>query len=535
MDNGNKKIQVFDTTLRDGTQAEKISFSADDKLHIAQRLDQMGFDYIEGGWPGSNPKDMKFFEKAKDMDFKNSKIVAFGSTRHAKNNVEDDPNIQALLDAETPAVSLFGKSWTLHVDKALKVSKSENLEMISDSIRYLKENNKEVIYDAEHFFDGYLSDPDYALETLQVAEEAGADMIVLCDTNGGTLPATLREIIDEVMIRIQTPIGIHAHNDSGVAVANTIDAVQAGAVHIQGTINGYGERCGNANLCSIIPNLQLKAGYKCLDDDKIKKMTSLSHYVSEVANLMHPNSMPFTGKSAFAHKGGIHVSAVMREESSYEHIKPEEVGNSRRVLVSDLSGKSNIRFKAQELGIDLSKPKHKKNLKEIVDQLKILEHEGYQYEAAEASLELLINKINGEYKSHFELIGFRIFIEKDQSGEIRSEASIRVIVDGVEEHTAAEGNGPVNALDNALRKALIEFYPEVSKLKLEDYKVRVLNGQGGTGARVRVLIETGTEESDQTWGTVGASRNIIQASWQALTESVSYYLMKSRDLNKTQE
>ena len=525
----NKKIQVFDTTLRDGTQAEKISLSAEDKIHIAQRLDQMGFDYIEGGWPGSNPKDMKFFDKAKYMEFENSKICAFGSTRHAKNEVQDDPNIQALLAAETPAVSIFGKSWTLHVEKALKVSPRDNLEMIRDSIKYMRDNNKEVIYDAEHFFDGYIDSPEYALETLKVAAEAGANMIVLCDTNGGTLPGKLREIIDEVMIRIQAPIGIHAHNDSGVAVANTIAAVQAGAVHIQGTINGYGERCGNANLCSIIPNLQLKAGYKCLEDDKIKQITSLSHYVSEVANLMHPNSMPFTGKSAFAHKGGIHVSAVMREESSYEHIKPETVGNTRRVLVSDLSGKSNIRYKAKELGIDLNKPKHKKNLREIVDQLKILEHEGYQYEAAEASLELLINKINSEYQSHFELIGFRIFIEKDKSGEIRSEASIRVIVDGVEEHTAAEGNGPVNALDNALRKALIEFYPEVSKLKLEDYKVRVLNGQGGTGAKVRVLIETGTQDSDQTWGTVGASRNIIQASWQALTESVSYYLMKNRD------
>lgn len=525
----NKKIQVFDTTLRDGTQAEKISLSAEDKVHIAQRLDQMGFDYIEGGWPGSNPKDMKFFDKAKNMEFENSKICAFGSTRHAKNEVQDDPNIQALLAAETPAVSIFGKSWTLHVEKALKVSPQENLEMIRDSIIYMKENGKEVIYDAEHFFDGYIDSSEYALETLKVAAEAGADVIVLCDTNGGTLPGKLREIIDEVMIRIQAPIGIHAHNDSEVAVANTVAAVQAGAVHIQGTINGYGERCGNANLCSIIPNLQLKAGYKCLEDDKIKQITSLSHYVSEVANLMHPNSMPFTGKSAFAHKGGIHVSAVMREESSYEHIKPETVGNTRRVLVSDLSGKSNIRYKAKELGIDLNKPKHKKNLREIVDQLKILEHEGYQYEAAEASLELLINKINSEYQSHFELIGFRIFIEKDKSGEIRSEASIRVIVDGVEEHTAAEGNGPVNALDNALRKALIEFYPEVSKLKLEDYKVRVLNGQGGTGAKVRVLIETGTQDSDQTWGTVGASRNIIQASWQALTESVSYYLMKNRD------
>ncbi len=522
------KIEVFDTTLRDGTQAEKISFSAEDKLHIAKRLDQMGFDYIEGGWPGSNPKDMKFFDKAKEHKFETSKIVAFGSTRHAKNDVEDDPNIQALLEAETPAVSLFGKSWILHVEKALKVSKDDNLEMIKDSVAYMKENGKEVIYDAEHFFDGYLDAPEYALETLRVAAEAGADMIVLCDTNGGSLPGQVREIMDEVMIKIEAPLGIHAHNDSGLAVANTVEAVQAGAVHIQGTINGYGERCGNANLCSAIPNLQLKAGYQCLADDKIREITSLSHYVSEVANLSHPNSMPFTGKSAFAHKGGIHVSAVMREESSYEHIQPKLVGNSRRVLVSDLSGKSNIRYKAKELGIDLNKTEHKKNIGKIVDQLKILEHEGYQYEAAEASLELLINQINGEYKSHFELIGFRIFIEKNQSGEIRSEASIRVIVDGVEEHTAAEGNGPVNALDNALRKALIEFYPEVSRLKLEDYKVRVLNGQGGTGARVRVLIETGTDDSEQTWGTVGASRNIIQASWQALTESVSYYLMKNQ-------
>ena len=522
-----KKVEIFDTTLRDGTQAEKVSLSAEDMLHIAQRLDEMGIDYIEGGWPGSNPKDMKFFSRAKEITFNNSDIVAFGSTRRANNTVESDKNIQAIIEAETPAVAIFGKSWLLHVRKALEVEPETNLEMIRDTIAYLKSQGKEVIFDAEHYFDGYKDDPQYALKTLKAAAEAGADRVVPCDTNGGSMPKEIREIISDSMAEISIPFGIHAHNDSGVAVANSIEAVEQGALHVQGSVNGYGERCGNANLCTVIPNLQLKSGYKCLEDEKMQELTGMSYYVSEIANLQHRNDFPYTGKSAFAHKGGIHVSAVMKETSSYEHIDPETVGNSRRVLVSDLSGKSNIRYKAKELGIDIEQ--NKENLKEIVNRLKELENDGYQFEAAEASLELLINKINGEYKEIFDLQGFRIFIEKNKSGESRCEATIRVEVDGVEEHTAAEGNGPVNALDNALRKALIEFYPKINKLKLRDYKVRVLNGKGGTGAKVRVLIETveeGEHEDEHNWGTVGVSHNLIQASWEALTESVAYYLMK---------
>jgi len=518
------KIKIFDTTLRDGTQAEKVSLSAEDKLNIARRLDRFGIDYIEGGWPGSNPKDLEFFKQARQTDFQHARIVAFGSTKRARNTVEADQNIQALLEAATPAISLFGKSWLLHVEKALRISAEKNLELIRDSIVYLKQKGKELIYDAEHFFDGYRDNPDYALQTLQVAQSAGADMIVLCDTNGGTLPSKLVQIIQVVKQTIDTPLGIHAHNDSDLAVANSIAAVENGCVHVQGTINGYGERCGNANLCTIIPNLQLKAGFRCVPDENLSKLTALSHYVSEIANLAHPNSMPYTGKSAFAHKGGVHVSAVMKEARSYEHIKPEQVGNKRRVLVSDLSGRSNILYKAKELNIDLEK--HKERVPEIVQRLKELENLGYQYEAAEGSLELLISKIKKEYPEFFNLKGFRILVEKDESGDVRSEATIRVLVGDVMEHAAAEGNGPVNALDNALRKSLAPFFPEIDEMKLSDYKVRVLNAKAATGAKVRVLIDSSS--NSDSWGTVGVSENIIEASWQALTDSILYYLMQQR-------
>jgi 2-isopropylmalate synthase len=520
-----QKIRVFDTTLRDGTQAERISFSAEDKLHIAQRLDQFGIDYIEGGWPGSNPKDLKFFELAQQTRFEHARIVAFGSTKRAKNNIDKDPNIQALLQANTPAISLFGKSWLLHVEKALRITPAKNLEIIKESIAYLKAKGKELIYDAEHFFDGYKDNSDYALQTIKIAQAAGADVIVLCDTNGGTLPSELTEIVIAVRRGLQTPLGIHAHNDSGLAIANSIAAVQSGCVHVQGTINGYGERTGNADLCSIIPNLQLKLGLQCVPAKKLRELTTLSHYVSEIANLAHPNNLPFTGQSAFAHKGGVHVSAVMKETRSYEHIHPESVGNKRRVLVSDLSGQSNIVFKARELNIDLDQ--HGDKIPEIVTQLKELEHLGYQYEAAEASLELLIRKIKAEYHSFFNLKGFRILIEKDESGAVRSEASIRVGVGDDVEHTAAEGNGPVNALDNALRKALTKFYPEINSMKLADYKVRVLNATAATAAKVRVLIDS-TSNGD-SWGTVGVSENIIEASWQALIDSIYYFLMKRHE------
>ena len=520
-------VKLFDTTLRDGSQSESISFSLEDKLHIAKKLDEFGIHYIEGGWPGSNPKDVLFFKKAKEETFKQAKIVAFGSTKHAKNKVENDPNILALLEAETPAVSVFGKTWVFHVEKALRVTKQQNLDMIRESVAFLKANRKEVIFDAEHFFDGYKDDPDYALETLKVAETAGADVLVLCDTNGGSLTNEIAEIVKVVKKKMTTPLGIHAHNDSGLAVANSLTAVQNGCVHVQGTINGYGERSGNANLCTVIPNLQLKAGYACIPSENMAKITALSHYVSEIANLVHPNNMPFVGKSAFAHKGGIHVSAVMRDSASYEHITPETVGNKRRVLVSDLSGKSNIVFKADELGVDLESDTDK--IPEIVRQLKQLEHEGYEFEAAEGSLELLIKKLKNEYRNYFNLQGFRILIEKNESDEIRSEATVRMIVNDLVEHTASEGVGPVNALDNALRKALINFYPEIDDMHLSDYKVRVINANAATSAKVRVLIESSDEK--KTWNTVGVSENIIEASWQALTDSISYYLMKNRNGN----
>ncbi|MCD6440862.1 MAG: citramalate synthase [Candidatus Marinimicrobia bacterium] len=522
-----KRVKLFDTTLRDGSQSENISFSVEDKLHIAKKLDEFGIHYIEGGWPGSNPKDVLFFKQAQKEHFQNAKIVAFGSTKHTRNRVEKDPNIRALLDAETSAVSIFGKTWMLHVEKALRVTAEQNLEMIRESVAFLKEHGREVIYDAEHFFDGYKDNPEYALRTLQVAESAGADVLVLCDTNGGMLTSEVADIVKTVRKSVSAVLGIHAHNDSGLAVANTITAVRHGCEHVQGTVNGYGERCGNANLCSVLPNLQIKAGYDCVPPENIGKITALSHYVSEVSNLVHDNTMPFVGKSAFAHKGGIHVSAVMRESSCYEHIEPETVGNHRRVLVSDLSGKSNILFKADELGINMESDQDK--IPAIVKRLKELEHEGYQFEAAEGSLELLIKKMKKEYRNFFALQGFRIMVEKNESDEIRTEATIRMLVKDEIEHVAAEGVGPVNALDNALRKALIGFYPEINDMKLTDYKVRVIDASAATSARVRVLIESTAD--DMTWSTVGVSENIIQASWEALTDSVSYYLMKKQKVD----
>jgi len=520
-----RQIRIFDTTLRDGSQGENISFSLDDKLRIAQRLDEFGVHYIEGGWPGSNPKDFEFFQKAKQMRFKHAKIVAFGSTRRAKNSAENDNNLRTLLEAETPVISLFGKSWLLHVRNALGITPEENLKLIADTILFLKSYGKEVIYDAEHYFDGYKDNPDYAMNTILVAERAGADVIVLCDTNGGTLPTDLAQIVRETRKRIKISLGIHAHNDSDMGVANSIIAVEEGCEHVQGTINGYGERCGNANLCSVIPNLQLKQGYKCVPDESLSQLNSLSHFVSEIANVRIPSNMPFVGKSAFTHKGGIHVSAVMKDHRTYEHIVPEKVGNSRRVLVSDLSGKSNVLYKADELNIDLEKQKEK--VPEIVDRLKDLENAGYQFEAAESSFELLVKKMTGEWQDFFKLEGFRVIIEKNSHGSPRSEATVRLRVNEVIEHSASEGNGPVHALDKALRKALVKFFPEIKEMHLSDYKVRVLNAKNGTGAKVRVLIESSTDKA--TWSTVGVSENIIEASWQALMDSVSYYLMLKKD------
>lgn len=522
-----QNIQIFDTTLRDGTQGEKIAFSSDDKLRIAHRLDQSGFDYIEGGWPGSNPKDMAFFEKAKNQSFEHAKIVAFGSTCRAKKAAEDDRNLRALIEAETPAVSIFGKSWMLHVKDALQISAEENLDMIRRSVTFLKEHGKEVIYDAEHFFDGYRHDADYALRTIQEAEKAGADVIVLCDTNGGTLTARISEIVSKVRKKLTVRMGIHAHNDCELAVANTLAAVNAGCTHVQGTINGYGERCGNANLCSVIPNLQLKQQYRCIPKKQLANLVSLSRFVSELANVSLDNKLPFVGRSAFAHKGGIHVSAVMKNRETYEHIPPESVGNRQRVLISDLSGKSNINYKFEELGLSLQN--ESTDTSHIVRRLKNLENEGFQFEAAEASFELLVKRMSDDWKEFFRMEGARVIVDKNATGSGRTEATIRLNVNGRLEHSAAEGNGPVHALDKALRKALSRFYPEIKEMHLQDYKVRVLNEKDGTGARVRVLIDSSRNGS--TWATVGVSENIIDASWQALSDSFTYFLTQHHNAN----
>ncbi len=518
------KIFTYDTTLRDGTQGEEVAFSAEDKVKIAKRLDAFGIDYIEGGWPGSNPKDMEFFELAKSVHFSHAKLAAFGSTRRAKNPVEEDANIKALLDAKTPVVTIFGKTWLLHVKAALQISEEENLEIIEDSVRYLKKNNKEVVYDAEHFFDGYKSDKAYALKTLHAAERAGADVIVLCDTNGGTLTHEVSQIVLEVKKDIRAQLGIHTHNDSEVAVANALAAIQNGCVHVQGTMNGYGERCGNANLCSIIPNLQLKLNFQCVEDERLKFLTELSHYVSELANLTHRKNLAYVGESAFAHKGGVHVSAVMKTPATYEHISPEEVGNVRRVLVSDLSGRSNVLYKAKELGIDIDDKSP--TVQKIVDDLKELEHYGYQYEDAEGSFELLMKKKTKQFKEFFELEGFKVIIHKESyEAQPHSEAIIKVKVGDKSELAAAEGTGPVNALDRALRKALERFYPHLSEIKLTDYKVRVLDSRSATAAKVRVLIET--QNGSASWNTVGVSPDVIEASWKALVDSISYHLLKA--------
>ena len=515
-----QSILLFDTTLRDGTQGEGICFSAEDKLRIARRLDAFGIHYIEGGWPGSNPNDLRFFEKARREHFRHARIVAFGSTMRSGGRVEEDANVRALLEAETPAVSVFGKSWLLHVEQALAITPDNNLHLIRQTVAYLKAHGREVIYDAEHFFDGYKSNPGYAVATLRAAAEAGANVLTLCDTNGGTLPSEVAAIVGDVVSQIDTPIGIHTHNDCELAVANTIVAVQNGCTLVQGTINGYGERCGNANLCSIIPNLQLKLGYDAVPEKNMAQLASLSHFVSELANMAPASNHAFVGKSAFAHKGGIHVSAVMKNPETYEHIAPDQVGNERRVLVSDLSGRSNVLYKAKELDFDLDMDKE--TASGIVNELKELENNGYNYEAADASLDLLIRKHMGSDEPIFGIEGFRLLVEKDEANNMRSEATIRVSVRGVTEHTAAEGFGPVHALDMAMRKALSKFFPEIEEMQLNDYKVRVLNEQEGTRARVRVLIDSGCKSA--TWGTVGVSDNIIDASWQALMDSYAYYL-----------
>ena len=516
------KIEVFDTTLRDGTQGEHVTLSARDKVRIAKRLDQFGVDIIEGGWPGSNPKDQEFFERAADEEWHHAKICAFGSTRRAQNVPEDDHNLQCLLNAATPVVSIFGKSWRLHAEVALGVTVEKNLELIHSSVAYLKSFGKHVVYDAEHFFDGYKDDPEYAITTLAAALEAGANTLVLCDTNGGTLPLEIFNIVRTVSGRLHAPLGIHTHNDAGCAVANSLMAVEAGARHIQGTISGIGERCGNADLCVVIPDLQLKMGYRCLSDDQLAHMADVYRFVNEIANLQPVDRAAYVGRSAFAHKGGVHVSAVMKEPRAYEHITPELVGNKRRVLVSDLSGQSNIRYKAEEMGITLEQ---KGQAKEAVKRIKELEHLGYEFEGAEASFELLIRTLQGEDHTYFSLDRLRVRSE-DGNGGTCSEATLALKVNGKRTLVAAEGSGPVDAMSNALRQALIGFYPQLETVRLSDYKVRVLTPEDGTAAQVRVLME----HMDQTnrWHTVGVSNNIMEASWQALSDGLRYHLYASQ-------
>jgi 2-isopropylmalate synthase len=520
-----RKIEIYDTTLRDGSQAEDVAFSVEDKLRITEKLDELGVNYIEGGWPGSNPRDVEYFKQAKKLKLKSSVIVAFGSTHKPRHKVGDDLNVKSLLESGASAITIFGKTWDFHVKESLKISLNENLELINNSIAYLKKKTDKVFFDAEHFFDGYKCNPDYALSCLVSAEDAGADCIVLCDTNGGTLPNDIEEITSAVIKKIKTPVGIHAHNDSECAVANSLVAVRLGATQVHGTINGLGERCGNANLCSLIPDLQLKLGYKCISDSQMKKLREVSRFINEIANLRHFRRQPFVGDSAFAHKAGVHVNAVTKNSETYEHIKPEFVGNSHRILISDLAGKSNILRKAKEFNIKIDP--ESPQLHNILNDLKKLEHQGFQFEAAEASFELLLKKALGLHKKFFDLMGFRLIVEKRKEGEAPlSEATIMVKVGGQIEHTAATGNGPVNALDNALRKVLEKFYPQLKELKLHDYKVRVLTAGKGTSAQVRVLIESG--DSKNKWGTVGVSENIIEASWQALVDSIEYKLLKEK-------
>jgi 2-isopropylmalate synthase len=551
-----RQVKIYDTTLRDGTQAEEFLLSLWDKIRVAQKLAQLGVHYLEGGWPGSNLKDKEFFAEIRSYDLGQTRVAAFGSTHHKDRPPDTDSNMQELLISRAPVVTIFGKSSIFQVKEILQTDLPRNLELITDSLRYLRPRVEELFYDAEHFFDGFKEDPEYALKTLEAAVAGGAHCLVLCDTNGGTLTSQLIDIIKAVKARFpQMPLGIHAHNDSELAVANSLAAVELGCDQVQGTINGVGERCGNANLCSIIPNLKLKMGMDCISDDNLKKLTEVSRFVFELANLRHNRYQPYVGRSAFAHKGGVHAAAVKRNPRAYEHIVPETVGNIRHIPVSDLSGKSNILIKAQELGLEpvehdtqvklalnklrtflkldeqgLDLPPHDPNVKVILNRVKELESQGYQFETAEASLEMLLRAAMGQHKEYFRLQSYRVVDQKAGDKPPVPEATIRVHVGFHEVHTAALGNGPVDALYNALLKALVRFYPHLTELNLEDYKVRVLPGMAGTGAKVRVSIES--RDAHEWWGTVGVATDIIEASWQALVDSINYKLFKDEQRNR---
>jgi len=517
-------VAVLCFTKRDGVQGEGISFSLQDKLLIARRLDEFGIDYIEGGYAGSNPKDIEFFSELADLGLANARVTAFGNTRRVRTKVGNDPSLAAIVACKMPAAALVGKTWDLHVTDVLGCDLDENLKICAESVKYIKDHGMEVLFDGEHFYDGYKNNPKYAMKVLEVSLDAGADVIVLCETNGGALPAEVYEITKKVAQAFpNAKIGVHTHNDSDCAVANTLAAVSAGARHVQGTINGLGERCGNANLCTIIPNLALKSGFAVAKPDSMKSLTELSRFFFEMANMAPVNNMPFVGDSAFAHKAGLHVNAVRKNEKSYEHIEPSLVGNERRFLISELSGSSNILAKLEKQKLTQDKT----FARNILRTIKKLENEGYQFEAAEGSFDILIKKALGTYKSSFELIKYHVDVERNAAGQIVTEASVKLCVDGVVEHVVSEGDGPVNALDKALRKSLCGFYPSIRGMRLTDYKVRVVNAKAATAAKVRVIIES--RDADAVWGTVGVSENIIEASWKALLDSVEYKLLKDAE------
>jgi 2-isopropylmalate synthase len=528
------KIFTFDTTLRDGTQGENVSFSVEDKLLIAEKLDEFGIDYIEGGWPGSNPKDKEFFARAKALRWKHARLTAFGSTRLARNPVEQDKSVNELLAAETPVISIFGKTWDFHVRRALGITEEENLRLIGDTVAYLKAHGREVVYDAEHFFDGYHSNRDYALQTLEAAKKAGADVLCLCDTNGGTLPQRLAEIVADVRERFDGILGIHCHNDSELAVANTLAAVEAGATHVQGCINGYGERCGNANLCSVLGNLELKLGHTTVGPDKLKHLTGLARFVADLANLPVRNDQAFVGGSAFAHKGGVHVSAVLKDSATYEHVQPEVVGNRQRVLLSDLSGRSNVSYKLDQMGLTRNLPENA--LRELLQRIKTMEHEGYDFETAEGTFELLVREAACPDFHPFQVVAYEVSTRLDASNPGRPDnnetvtvASVTLRVDGdVHSHTAA-GTGPVHALDICLRQCLASIYPQIRNVHLTDYKVRVL--EAGTESKVRVLVKWSDHRN--SWSTVGVSDNVIDASWHALVDAMRLELIRLEDQQQT--
>lgn len=520
-----QKVSILDTTLRDGEQREGISFTVKDKLRITDLLDQLGLDYIEGGWPGSNPKALAYFKAVKDLKLRKAKIAAFSSTRRAQNKPENDETLKALLEAETPTVVIFGKAWDFHVKSALKIGLDENLELIYDSLAYLKKYNKEVIFDLEHFFDGYKNNPKYAIEVIKAGQKAGTDIFCFCDTNGGTLPHEMIQIVKEIKKEFpKLKLGIHAHNDNGLAVANSLACVLEGFEHVQGTLNGYGERAGNMNLSTLIPILVLKLGINCITKEQLNKLTSICFHLDEIANVNHNAYAPYVGRSAFTHKAGVHVNAVLKNPGTYEHIEPEKVGNQRRVVVSELSGVSNLLFKAKEFGISID-DSHKEKLKELTLKIKELEHIGYQYEEADVSLLILMLKTLTDFKPKVNLEFFRVISERNNAKDLNIEATLKVKINNNEILIAAEGNGPVSALDKALHKALKPVYPQIQDIKLADYKVRVLDSKAGTDAQVRVHIEW--EDQNEEWGTVGVSQNIIDASWAALVDSYEYKLLKS--------